>query len=995
MGNLSLDNLINNYKRNHSIFVKSSGSYNEHSCRVEFIDPFLEILGWDVSNSRGMPPQFREIIAENYTKEIGKPDYTLTLCGVPKFFIEAKKPSVNITDEFEPAFQARKYGWNGGHKIVVLTNFEDLLIYDAGYAPSEHDSPDVALIRHYHYTEYVEKLDEIKLLLSRHSVYSGEHDAYLSKILHVSSIPKKTVDEEFLSQINEWRVRLSNYLYHNSGYKDIETLNDVVQVFINQIVFLRICEDRNLPLYHKLAECNNPKTIKDELAQLISESEKRYNSGIFSGNNILFDLDNKIISDIISKLYFPNSIYQFNIIEPNLLGKIYEQFLTERLIIDDMNNLVLSEKTECVDRSIVTTPTEIVKYIVSSSLTPLCENKTPADILNIKIADICCGSGVFLEEAYDFLVKWCVNWYLANEPDYLIPISENILKLPLADKKKILSSCIYGIDVDIHAVEVAKFSLLIKLIEDETAPSVSLEHPILPNLDCNIVFGNSLIEPEHLSRNTPNDVYLKIAPFDWNNINNGEKFDAIIGNPPYVNTEGMISLVHQAEFEIYKRKYTSSYKQFDKYFLFIERGLEKIKSDGYLSYIVPNKFFTNVAGKELRNIIASEKCVIRIDDFASLQLFGDKTIYSTIITLSRKNLDTIEYTQPPSITALLTGHTTQIISYPSDILLKDTWVFTTDNKFLEMYEKLEKNKTYVSDFVDFVNGIQTSAERPPVYWFSLSDRVGEDADTYTFRDGDKKVKIEKSILRPYFKPIKPSEKKIGTYDILKTDKVIIFPYNMEGELIDYDSMQTSYPNTLAYLRSHYDKLLPKELGGNRDVSPATGDSTTWYRYGRSQALTVFNNTKKLIVGVMRKDNPMYIYDSQNMLISSGGTAGYCAVIKKKESPYELEYIQAWLTHPYTQSIIKVIGSHFKHGFSSNGTAVLKKLPFAKLDFTNEIQKNQYDSVVQMTREIYNINDMLCSDLTKKDEIILIRKKEDLMKKIENIISNIYNSTDVS
>lgn len=137
----------------------------------------------------------------------------------------------------------------------------------------------------------------------------------------------------------------------------------------------------------------------------------------------------------------------------------------------------------------------------------------------------------------------------------------------MINKVKCLS-CIYGIDIDTHAVEVAKFSLLIKLIEGETEPSVAEAVPILPNLDDNIRFGNSLVSENELNGiSDVDDQMIDIAPLNWDMINNGSGFDAIIGNPPYVNTEGMHMLLPSAEVDIYKKKYKTSYKQFDKYFI--------------------------------------------------------------------------------------------------------------------------------------------------------------------------------------------------------------------------------------------------------------------------------------------------------------------------------------------------------------------------------------------------------------------------------------------
>ena len=104
---------------------------------------------------------------------------------------------------------------------------------------------------------------------------------------------------------------------------------------------------------------------------------------------------------MIDSLYYPQTPYLFNIIEPGILGKIYEAFLTERLVIAD-NDIILAAKQEYKYRSVVSTPIEIVKYMVKNTLCSLCKGKTPEEIKGFQIADIACGSGVFLEEAYQF-----------------------------------------------------------------------------------------------------------------------------------------------------------------------------------------------------------------------------------------------------------------------------------------------------------------------------------------------------------------------------------------------------------------------------------------------------------------------------------------------------------------------------------------------------------------------------------------------------------------
>lgn len=341
-----LSDLANRFQTNLAYYKDAKNNYNEHSCRIEYIDPLLKILGWDVANEKGLAPQYREVIAENYSTPTDRPDYTMTLRGVAKFFVEAKKPAVDITRVTNPAFQTRKYGWNANHRIAVLTNFEYLAVYDTCYIPKEEDGCAVARYRIFHFTEYASRYDEIIALISRDVVYSGEFDRYLDDNYPASGGEKQQVDTLFLKQINEWRVSLSNELYRRGGrYQSLEVLNDVVQEFINQIVFLRICEDKNLPLYHKLQDTvSDPDQLQAKLEELFRSADHRYNSGMFSGEDIVFDLSNTVISEMIKGLYYPQSPYLFNIIEPNLLGKIYEMFLTEQLVVLPNSTIGLGKK---------------------------------------------------------------------------------------------------------------------------------------------------------------------------------------------------------------------------------------------------------------------------------------------------------------------------------------------------------------------------------------------------------------------------------------------------------------------------------------------------------------------------------------------------------------------------------------------------------------------------------------------------------------------------
>jgi hypothetical protein len=998
----SIKKLVGNFDKNLEVFKSGKNKYNEHSTRIEFIDPFFEALGWDISNRRGLQPAIREVIPEDYIKSVARPDYTFAVNGIKKFFVEAKKPSVDILIDPEPAFQARSYGWSAGHFISILTNFEYLLIYDTTVPPKSSDYPYTALVKKYHYTEYIEKWDEISEFISRETLYSGKFDTSFNHLM--ANRDYKSIDDYFLKQINDWRIRLANELIKQNPEYSLEYINDITQNFINQMVFLRICEDRNLPIYHKLQETIiDPTKVKNELLDVLKAADKKYNSGLFEDNQLILELSDEIILDIIKSLYYPQSPFVFSVIEANILGEIYELFLAEKLSLSLEGTVILTKKKENINRDIVSTPIEIVKIMVKKALGPLCKGKNPNEILEIKVADIASGSGIFLIEVFDYLIEFVKEWYLENKPNYLLEVGNSEYSLPFEDKRQILLSCIFGIDIDPNAVEVAKFSLLLKLLEKETAPTLINRESLLPYLDENIKQGNALIDYNHIQKLKLNShESYEIAPFNWEFKDDVKTFNVIIGNPPYVTTENMVNLLPEIEYEIYKKKYSSSYKQFDKYFIFIERALEKLESNGVLCYIVPNKFSKIKSGEKLRKLLTKDSLIKEFIDFNSAQLFKKKgvTTYSSILVAQKKENSQFVFEEVSNLNEWWANQYNleqkRRVTLDSRILSESSWVIVSDIKQAQLINKLYENAIPLGKGVaDIFNGIQTSAESPyPVYWFSNEQIIDENEEYIKVIKNENEYQIEKQILRPYFKPTKGSERNMGTYDSLVANKWIIFPYDKEGKIVSPDEMERNYPHAYHYLKEHYNRLLPKQISGDkkgRDVPHANAD--TWYHYGRIQALTRFIDTPKLIVGILTK-NPLYIYDRQDMLIASGGTAGYCAIAEKEDSPYQLEFVQAVLNHPVIEWLTSIIGSDFDNDFHSRGTAVLENIPIIRIDFKNKEQSKLYYNVVDRTRRIYAINEELKKKLDKRRFNTLASEKEQLIKLIEESVSKLYGIEDL-
>ena len=980
----NLKELINRFKVNYEFYNNSK--YNESECRLEFIDEFLKDFGWDVQNSNGKSPNLKEVVVESYEQELGKPDYTMTFNGISTFFVEAKKPAVNILDNSDCSFQTRRYGWSAKHRISILTNFKELLIYDCSDMPKSNDPTSKNLIAKYNYLEYFDKYDEIYELISKEIVYNGKFE---EKFKSFSAIGQ-TIDEMFLKQINDWRVQLGQELFNIKG-GNIEDINIEIQEFINEIVFLRICEDRNLPLYKTLQKSISiDSMLQKELEKIIEIADKRYNSGIFKERNIINELDKNILKNIITDLYYPNSPYDFTVISSNILGEIYEVFISETLIVKN-NEVILQAKKENLNRAIVTTPYDVVKFMVSKSLEKFTNKKSPEEIKKLRIADIACGSGIFLTEVLDYLINYCQDWYEKNKKyDNLEETYTNTYKLTYKEKKEILTNCLYGVDIDYQAVEVAKFSLLLKVLENETEETVINEKPVLPSLDSNIVNGNSLIDLEMIEDATTDEL-INIRPFSFNDINGGNKFDLIIGNPPYVKTEDMIKLQDKKEVQAYKSKYYVAYKQFDKYFLFIQRAVDLVKDDGTVCYIVPNKFINNVAGEKIRELISENKYLKMFIDFNYQQVFKDKTIYSSIILLNKSKEENFEYSYINSYEEWIINNKSNIYTEIScNEIDKNPWILSMDLEKMKELKKLFNNSIRLSEIARPFNGVQTSLNI--IYVIKGKEILGENENYIIINKNGKKYNIEKEVLKMYFQPINKVEKNVNSFDPLVTDKYIIFPYDKNGELIDINLSQ--YSGIKEYLLDNYDLIVPKQISGKstgRDVPNA--NENNWYQFGRVQAINEFNNEEKLIVGVMSKE-PMFMYDNENLVIQSGGTAGYCGIKMKENNKYDLFFLQAYLSHPIISDVMEKMGSDFEGGFYSRGTQVLEKLPIINVDFENEKEKALYDKIVEKTKKIYELNIVLKSSLLRDrtlntvDSKAIINLKNHIIKGIMDYITEL-------
>lgn len=971
-------------------------TYNETEVRVEFVNPFFKALGWDVDNEAGLPQHIREVtheaavlVEEDGQKRKKKPDYSFRIGTESLFFLETKKPSVDIKVDNAPAFQLRRYGWSGNLKISVLTNFTDLYIYDCSVRPVESDDVGVALIAHYSYTEYEEKFDEIYALLSKEAVLSGAFAERFESI-H-SSFRHEPFDEFFLKQIKTWRLSIGTDIKHNTPSIDEETLNISVQRILNRIIFLRICEDRSFEQYETLKQI---KTY-DSLKQLFIVADQKYNSGLFE----VLEEDHITVSDdvliaIFRDLYYPNNSYEFSVVDPFIIGQIYELFLDEKLIVEDNNNVAVVQKPEAVDsQGVVNTPKNVTDIIIEQALGRIYEGKSLLEVREIRIADICCGSGNFLLSAYEYIVNHNIDWLVQNErysaiqEGCLIMVpGTDTYRLSFARRREILIRNIWGVDIDPLAVEVTKFSLFLKLLEDTSMEEInsflnSCQERVLPNLDKNIRNGNSLVGTNY-AQYDPGVLAIggaleQIRMFDWEAEFGTDGFDAIVGNPPYIRVQNMVRYSPK-EYEFYKSNLsgfeTADSDLLDKYYLFIERAWSLLKEGGAIGYIVPHKFMNIMSGESLRRFLSSRDAVREIIHFGTHQVFKNRSTYTCILILGKPALPTYKIAFVQDWNRFLFDHKVEYNTYLSNTLGSSPWTFIP-GQIVERLASLKNQCSPLSDLARIFVGVQTSNDK--VYIISADSE--DDSYVYFHDKNGIERKAEKGILRKSI-----YDARLQKYQAIVPNSFIIFPYRNESgkpKLIDIDIMRSEYPFVFEYLTAFKDEL------DCRNMSQPRTDRN-WYAYGRSQSLSRFISGEHLIWPVLSLDSN-YVYDNELVVFTGGGNGPFYGIEMKGGMNESIFFIQAILNHWLMELLVKNSASTFRGGYYSHGKQFIAKLPIRRIDFTSESERAIHDNIVNRVHQLERLKLRMHEAQNSTAKRAIERVIESSQKELSAMIDSLY------
>lgn len=617
----------------------------EEQYQGEFlIDLFVKVLGY----TKNPTDNFNLTTEYKNVKDSKKADGAILINGIVKAVIELK--GTNTTDLGKIEEQAFGYKNNQPECIYVITsNFEKLRLYIDN------------AIEHIEFNLFTLNYKDFELLYVCLAYENIE-----------KNIPKKIKDESLSEEDVITKKLYKDYsifkseLFHNivSLNPDINSIDlfQKTQKLIDRFLFLFFAEDRSL------LPPNSVRLILSDWRDLQDRDEdiglydrfKKYfeylNTGykgkryeVFAYNGGLFKLDEildilKIDNELLYKHTLKLSEYNFNSeVDVNILGHIFENSLNE------LDELKAQSEGEAIDRKktrrkkdgVFYTPKYITKYIVDNTVGKLClEKKQEIDIkdedyihdkkrpkkttlasidklnqyktwlLQLTICDPACGSGAFLNQALDFLIK---------EHKYLDELQAKLLgeALVFSDiEKSILENNLYGVDINEESVEIAKLSLWLRTAQPNRK---------LNDLNNNIKCGNSLIDDL--------DVAGEKA-FNWKNefpdIFSKGGFDVVIGNPPYG------AKLESKDINYYREKYKTILGQSEVYYLFTELAiLNLVKGKGYVGFIVPNSWLSNKYAAKIRELLIDRTHIEKLINFNKKIIFEDANV-ETVIFIIRK-----------------------------------------------------------------------------------------------------------------------------------------------------------------------------------------------------------------------------------------------------------------------------------------------------------------------------------------------------------------------
>jgi hypothetical protein len=651
-----------------------------------------------------------------------------------------------------------------------------------------------------------------------------------------------------------------------------------------------------------------------------------------------------------------------------------------------------------------------VEAIVQKTLGPTLQGRTARQASEISVLDPACGSGSFLIVAYQFLLDWHRDWYVQHllplmekgskpsspEIRRLLPETEASRKgrkreaeltiyqardgewrLTTAERKRILLSNIYGVDIDRQAVEVTKLSLLLKVLEGENDESISkqltlFQERALPDLGNNIKCGNSLIGWDILEDNPGlgREEIERINPFDWKRefaeVFRRGGFNVVIGNPPYVRQE-MLS----DSKSYFQYRYQVYHGIADLYTYFIERGVSILQRNGIFSYIVSNKWMQANYGKPLRKWLKMQH-IEEILDFGDLPVFQGAATYPCIIRIV-KDAPQIHF----DVTKVKTLDFHDLNAYAeryhysvNQAALDDKGWSLADYSTLALLDKI---MTQCISLDEYAGGEIYTGIKPG---FGQAFFINAECRQRLIDEDPKSEEVIKPLL---------IGRDLKRYQTSKIERYLIYiPWHFplhddSSSSVASDNAEDQFKKEYPAIYNHLLRFKPKLIGRDRSE---TGIKYEWYALQRPRLDYYREFEKPKIIYLVFQVKPTFTYDELGTYINNAVWT----------IPLPDKYLLGILNSKFGWFLVGHHCTQIQGGYQLI-FKYFKNIPIRAIDFSDPADVARHDRMVAFVEQMLALHKQLPQARTLHEQTALLRQIEATDRQIDALVYELYGLTE--